>query len=888
MKTIWIILAVAVLGLQAGLASASYSFISGDMNLEYGSGEIIKGVFVMNFTNHSNAIFTTNYGGNISLLELLKKENYIANNDYSCIPGNCKVGYKSNNPLTSKEITLNNEEKLFGLAVTGNNEIDIQDFSFKVKSDIANACLNQFSLDLFDDGIRDFYNNNYVDEICGNKRYGCFDSSSNTVEATIGSSLYCEQITLPAAPAYRIGAKIRNNTSGGTLTMELYDPDKSTSEYRGRCTLPKHSTETQELDCIVNYSANKEFDAFVCIYGETGSNYKIRTENTNVCGMLGVNPEDEFQIDYEIYAANLKYGGVESTFNEASYGKLNSDASLNDKIQEYIDNTYQGKCSPECIIPVSINGPSQKVTIDTASITYDASGGTGFNSDKIYDLTSEDVKINVNELEFKIENLGAITPNRTALEKFYLYLDEQKIFNQTIEITSTSTFDIAPKQVAIGRNTEFSIISSVNVTSSVWKFGDNGAATTSLNNKATHKYDSTGNYEVEVFVKFSNGKNSTRKFNVNVGNAKESANDTIKLYTIRIANLSRQIQAYPSWMRSEIEEQIDIAELNASLENIKKDFNNSTNESEYVAIVSRLSTLDVPYSITRSQFGKVPLSVGYANIETNYIEMLYEEEVDDDEQLRKNIVGWMEANYDVEVDYEIISLFSDEGKSDLITKFKITVNPKESATESVDLIIDRPLEGITFAQAYGQKEIGAATAIPISDSSTIEFVLPENVDVEELGAYLAPDIATLGVIDGEVRPYEEPPFNTKVFIIWIVVLIIIFIIVYIAIQEWYKRNYERHLFKNPRDLYNLINFIYNSRVSGLSDREIKSKLSQSGWKGEQITYAFKKIDGKRTGMYEIPLFKFVENKRVRKEIEMRHPGQEIDTRFIKRPEFDRI
>lgn len=74
----------------------------------------------------------------------------------------------------------------------------------------------------------------------------------------------------------------------------------------------------------------------------------------------------------------------------------------------------------------------------------------------------------------------------------------------------------------------------------------------------------------------------------------------------------------------------------------------------------------------------------------------------------------------------------------------------------------------------------------------------------------------------------------------------------------------------------------------MSDREIKSKLSQSGWKGEQITYAFKKIDGKRTGMYEIPLFKFVENKRVRKEIEMRHPGQEIDTRFIKRPEFDRI
>jgi len=43
----------------------------------------------------------------------------------------------------------------------------------------------------------------------------------------------------------------------------------------------------------------------------------------------------------------------------------------------------------------------------------------------------------------------------------------------------------------------------------------------------------------------------------------------------------------------------------------------------------------------------------------------------------------------------------------------------------------------------------------------------------------------------------------------------------------------------------MLNFIYNARKTGVSDDDIKTKLSASGWKGEQISYAFKKIDGKR-------------------------------------------
>ena len=100
-------------------------------------------------------------------------------------------------------------------------------------------------------------------------------------------------------------------------------------------------------------------------------------------------------------------------------------------------------------------------------------------------------------------------------------------------------------------------------------------------------------------------------------------------------------------------------------------------------------------------------------------------------------------------------------------------------------------------------------------------------------------------------------------------------------QEWYKKKYESHLFKDKNDLYNIINFIYNSRMSGLSDKQIKVKLEDSGWAGEQVSFAFKKIDGKRTGMFEIPIFKIFEKRKIQQEIEKRQ-GLPPGARFIKR------
>ena len=306
--------------------------------------------------------------------------------------------------------------------------------------------------------------------------------------------------------------------------------------------------------------------------------------------------------------------------------------------------------------------------------------------------------------------------------------------------------------------------------------------------------------------------------------------------------------------------------------------------------MNKLLELNLPKSVLISKSGKLPLAVGFNDLDVKYIKEISKKEAEDDAKLKDRIIGWVRENYSPDIAFEQVSaLRTDEER--LLSKFKIVLNAKNS--QESYLIIDYPLESIIFYKDYGTKETSSSggTYIPLkSDIKEIEFLIKEDISVEELNAYISPDISKLGIINEEICPPGDErcttPYPIKWVLIWIGLILGGFLIVYIILQEWYKRNYESHLFKNKDDLYNVINFIYNSRVAGLESKEIKHKLKGTGWKNEQIVYAFRKIDGKRTGLFEIPIFKMFENRKVRRELEKRQNGM-IDTRFIKRQEIIR-
>ena len=81
----------------------------------------------------------------------------------------------------------------------------------------------------------------------------------------------------------------------------------------------------------------------------------------------------------------------------------------------------------------------------------------------------------------------------------------------------------------------------------------------------------------------------------------------------------------------------------------------------------------------------------------------------------------------------------------------------------------------------------------------------------------------------------------------IIIILLIFAFAFVSyaiLYWWYKTRYEKHLFKNKANLYNILNFINSALSHGKEKKEIKENLKRAGWTGEQIDYAFKKIRGK--------------------------------------------
>ncbi len=855
------------------LVSATSEFVSYEMNNEYSTGEIISGKFTINLSDEQNGNFSSNFGGDIELLEMLEKSQYIEGEDYTCNPSGCGNKYSISNPSETKSFSLSRSKKI-GFVIKG-KEAQISNFKFHISSDIPSTCgNNQVIIDLFDDKKIDFYNYNYVDRICGNKIYGCFNSTSS-VEATIPrkpSEPYCEKISLTPAPAYRIGAKIINSTSGGILTMSMYD---SLGEFVGECELPKHSKETQELDCIIQYPSLNEIDALVCISASSG-NYKIRTELDNPCGRQGPYPEEDYQADYEIYAKALKYGYIDQEFNSSIY----KEDDLISVIQDYIYSTYDGECVPNCVIPMSISGASQNITLSSILIEYNVAGIEGNEVRSAYDISSEPFTISADSLTFNLEDIGIKAPASAGNQNFRLFLNDNLLFNRTIKIVRGVDFIIEPRAALIGQKTIFRIISSENITSAKWDFGD--GKTTESEGKVEHVYTEQGSFNVNVEV-ISNGTISRKDFEITVGNPQASAELMIAKYESRLANLSQELNKFSPDVRVKIQEEVSTEEMMARLEEIKTEFEKSTEEDEYIEIINKLIELNVPYRIDKRISGKLKIDEGFNNLDVGIIGDISEEDNIDDEAVENAIINWIISNYEVDVKYETITLYGDYDDKDILNVFEYDIiKVGEDDSSEIYFIINYPASEIKLLSSHELKDSESAAYIELNpNGEKVKFAIKTHgVSVADLGAYLSPRLEQLEIDSSTIEPEGDGGFRWKFFIIWISIIVLATFIAYIILQEWYKRYYEKSLFKNSNDLYNLINFIYNARVSGLKDDDIKKKLIEIKWKGEQIRYAFNKIDGKRTGMYEIPLFKNRENTKVREEIERRHDSP-IDTRFIK-------
>ena len=871
-------LILVLIVLSVGFSAASFSYKNNNLRTSYSAGEKIGGALNISFTSEpASSLLRSNFNGSMKIIDLLKANQLVEGRDYTCTYPRCFDSYQSTGELSGTTNLSGSTPLIVGFKLTG-EQVKITSVKFSIASTANKSCSRQLLIDVPGRNDTFIQNSKSSGVLCGNEYRGCFDrGTSNFLWATIPSNKpYCEKITLTPAPAYRIGGVIKNGTVQSNIKMALRD---SEGEPLGdECILPIQSSDIQQIGCDVNYSISSGGDYFVCIYAEESTaDYKIKTED--LAPMCGISDDAEYNIDFDLFASPLEFAAV-GTFDM-------NDTLLATHVDDYLENVYQRNCSLGCIIPFKITGITQDLTFSNAEVQFTRapSINTKLNDYRMYKFNSDIAKITTpKSVNLEVSFAGLTIPLGSNATKLYLYLNSQAILPSPLNISIAPSFgfDISPKTVLIGAKTKFQAITSANITSSSWNFGD-GTTKTAYGKSVSHRYvaSGSGNYSVEVELTRSDGVKARNFFEVGIGSLRLSAGSLVSEYESRLVNLSVQINALPIAIVNALKTKINITEMQASLAAVKRVLGNASSDADYLAVINSALAINPPASVVIAEEGKsIPLSFGIENANTNYIEQISEINLGSESarsDLKGAISSWLETNYGTSTDYAIITGVNDDDvKTPILTYFKVSMTKKSGApsTDPAYFVIDYPMGSISFLGNYSPKTVGSGTYIQLDDSKTVEFILSGAIGISSLGMYLSPQISQLMSTEG-VPFAETGGFRWGRFILWMIVLLIIAFAVYIALQEWYKRRYESYLFKNPADLYNAITFVHNSRKNGLDDSEIAKKLKNAGWTGERVTYAFNKLDGKRTGMFEIPIFRFFEQRRIMKEIEKRRAEQQL-------------
>lgn len=870
------------------IASASFTLIGKDIQSSYIGGDNIAGTLNITFRNEpASASLTSNFNnGNETLLDFLQKNSLIEGEDYNCSVHDCNSAYAEASSGINGLSLSSNDIQSIGFKLTG-SDVQVTNVQLTLSSDAGPSCSNELQADVLGNNSILIQSNSYTNDTCGGISNGCYDSSASGQEwIKLGQDTFCERMTLAAAPAFQVGAQIKQNSgASGKISMELFDSDWQS---KGSCDLPVLTQQIQNVNCIIPTQSPSQQNYYLCISSDGNSGFYIDSESTGpLCGNSGTN-FDSYVIDYNLFAQALKFDTPVVTVNETTYQQLTGD-SLVGLVDSYINDKYNRDCSGSdgCIIPLDLfSVDSQNVNIANAIVEY-RKQGTGSSTTQqtaVSTLDKTDAIINSGPLALDLSKSGLTIPITTNVKTLQLYLDGTRIFTTNIDVTNGFNFTLIPKTALVGVDTQFYLSTSTNITSVVWKFGDGSPDQTSNGNSIYHRYLQEGQYDLEADAANSAGITVSRHAIISVGNAQNAAQMLLQQSKNNIGNLSISMNGYDSWIKNALNDKINLTYSISYLDTLQSDYNNGSN---YSNIVSSLVNLQIPSNILADNIGTLPLDVGYNDVDAAYAIALMGNSSSgiNQDQLKQNIITWDINNYNTNVDYKVLSEQNDMEVTPVFTYFKVTLTPKNADTGNVNLIINYPKDSIVFKSNYNaatlNSDSSSATSIPVSGTQTIEFLLPGEVQVSELGAYIVPGIDKLNLVNG--KPVENAQQNPRPGIsVWLyVILVVIVLIAYIALYEWYKKRYESYLFKNRDDLYNLINFIYNARVSGAGDEDTRKKLSSYNWKSEQITYALKKLDGKRTGMWEIPIFKFLENKKVKEEIEKRQQTNIGKERFIK-------
>lgn len=841
----------------------------------FGPGQIIEGFLNFSLNNepgNTNVKATINPGSvtkTMSLLDFLK----LANINFGCNPADCNVTYVKSNPAESKLATLGVGDKYFAVVATGDS-VRVINLSFMINGSGSSSMTcgdSPLKLDLLNDGSVDFEYKNPSIISCGNYNAGnCYAAGATHEDALIVSTPYCEKIRLNKTGKVDLGADVMlESGDAGENDVSLSVRDSS-GKVLGTCDIDyvdsasytfKSCTIDSSIEEQKNFFVPSADDYYVCISSKGDANYFIQSESVSpVCGLYG-NPPGNLTTDYALY---VKVYGF-AAFNEAAV--LDSDTFINGNlvsyVQDYIDDKYTSNCGTSgCIVPLRfISKNSQQLNISNLNFKFSKTGGV-VNSKTFYDVTVNYPKLNMSRQEVQLSALNMSSPMSPGQQYTFSVqlgsLTGSRTFKveDVPQITSLLPLIAIPNQVTTFRVTA-TAPGNRQITNYKWNFGDGSGEIVTTEANTTHVYGS-GTFTLTVTATDSMGLQGSKSF-VIIGNiTKEVLNASIDAIIARASSLETKYNTLiEPWYADIIG--LDLTNITSRLEELKSEVEGA-NQDELIAIKQELDTIILPLDIKDSM--KLLESSYYVNpdnVEPQFIKDLASSTYNDNLkiQYQNAIALWQQDNVDMKISGAVKTFVYDTGNEDKVTIVNIRLVPK-TTVNNVYLVFLLPSavmdsEVRVNPGSFDRSDLSTAIGFSfasLSSSETITLAIPGKQDLATMNFYVSPKLEQLSVSGsgGTGGKVSSPP-------IALAVIFIILILIAAAAGLWFLwRGYgskrEKELFKNPVDLYNLMDFISNAERKGTPRKKIEENLKKSGWTSSQINYAWKKLKKQEKGSKE--------------------------------------
>lgn len=845
--------------------------LSDNLQDRYGGNDNLSGWINFSASNEPfNSVISASYlpyanSSTITLMDLIRK-NRITN--YNCSTLDCNMTYTSSGSGSDSMTFILNagESKLVGFKIIESSVDSVSDFRLNLSSTANESCLSQLKFDLGDDGSIDWFANApKLDNSNCSQSYGCYTSSTLTTLLP-QTTEFCEQINVSSAARLYVGADLLRVSGTSSTNFKLRVDDKECSILG--------VTDSGKIGCLINRTITEPTTLTVCL-SQTSSNSNnfalYRETSAPICG--------DNDNDFSIFLQAIKFDSFGNTLINSSALTTAADGAL--------DN-YAGDCSNGCYVPLRIYSTQdgQQITINNAQLIY-KSGSITSPISTLYNLISSPSKISMPFARIYINNSGLTAPSYSGIYNLSLKFNDQLIAKKQIEVLSLPIIgDLSPTEVPAALDSLFTVvISGTNVTSYVWSFGDNSTAQTTANS-VTHRYSALGRYNFTLTATNLYGSKS-KTFSVNVVSPNLYLNSTILSYKQKITSLKNQIAAFPDSVKNYIDQKLNLTSLEIALTGYQVEYNSAGNNSQrYIEIANALQNINLPSAINITEQSSGKLLFGNDKVNPSILKNLTGETTSvSDDTIKTAVSAWSADSLDLSATLRVYSTISQNSSLPLVSYASLTLTPK-TGISNVYFIIALPRSSVTLENSPDAIYLDNALGIPVDLSSgpkTINFLIQDRITFLTMPVFISPKLSELNIISdfaacnfNNICETGETYVNCRndckpvgLTLFWLGILLLIILCVYIGLQEWYKKRYETYLFKESNDLYNLTNFMDNAEKQALKRDDIFRKLTEKGWSNEQIEYAYKKYKGQRTGMWEIPIFKFVENKKVAKEIELR-------------------